>query len=436
MKKKVISLMLTAALLLVGCGNAATTEETKPADETKATTEAQTVTVWAWDKNFNIPIMEEAAKIYSAEHPNVTINVVDYAKADVETKLQTGLAAGATDSLPDITLVEDYNAQKYLTSYPGKFADLTGKLPHSDFAKYKVDAMTVDDKVYGVPFDSGVSGMFYRTDLIEQAGYKAEDMKDITWDQFIKIGQDVKAKTGKDMISMDVYNDAAILRQMIQSCGQWYFDKDGNVTFANNQALIDAVKEYKKLQDAGIVKNTVGWGDWVASMNKGDVATVNTGVWIIGSIKAAADQSGKWAVAAFPRLDTSNSVNATNLGGSSWYVLNDSKNKDTAIDFLKTVYGGNNDFYQKILVDKGAVGTYLPSQTGTSYSAEDPFFGGQKVFEDFSTWMKKIPGVSYGSYAAEGDQAIMAQMKDILDGKITVEDGLKKAEEQLKSQIQ
>lgn len=50
--------------------------------------------------------------------------------------------------------------------------------------------------------------------------------------------------------------------------------------------------------------------------------------------------------------------------------------------------------------------------------------------------MKKIPGVSYGSYAAEGDQAIIAQIKDILTGKITVEAGLKKAEEQLKSQIQ
>jgi lactose/L-arabinose transport system substrate-binding protein len=434
MKKRIMSLMLAAAVLMVGCGKAET-PETKPV-ETPKVTEAQTVTVWAWDKNFNIPIMEEAAKIYSAEHPNVTIKVVDYAKADVETKLQTGLAAGASDSLPDITLVEDYNAQKYLTSYPGKFADLTGKVPHSDFAKYKVDAMTVEGKVYGVPFDSGVSGMFYRTDLITQAGYKAEDMKDITWDQFIKIGQDVKAKTGKAMVSMDVYNDAAILRQMIQSAGQWYFDKDGKVTMANNQALVDAVNQYKKLQDAGIVMNTVGWGDWVASMNKGDVATVNTGVWIIGSIKAATDQSGKWAVAAFPRLATANSVNATNLGGSSWYVLNDSKNKEVAIDFLKTVYGGNNEFYQKILVDKGAVGTYLPSQTGASYAAEDPFFGGQKVFQDFSTWMKVIPGVSYGSYAAEGDQAIMAQMKDILEGKITVEAGLKKAEEQLNSQIQ
>ncbi|MGH4120310.1 ABC transporter substrate-binding protein [Clostridium sp.] len=432
MKKKILSLILVTSMVLSGCGNAANSEKK---ETTKDDTSPKVITVWAWDKNFNIPIMEEAAKVYSADHKDVTIKVVDYAKLDVETKLQTGLVAGA-DTLPDITLVEDYNAQKYLTSYPGKFADLTGKIPHSDFAQYKVDAVTVEDKIYAVPFDSGVSGMFFRTDILAEAGYKPEDMKDITWDQFIKIGQDVKSKTGKAMISMDVYNDAAILREMIQSCGQWYFDIDGNVTIANNKALVEAVTKYKEIQESGIVKNTVGWGDWVASMNKGDVATVNTGVWIIGSIKAATDQSGKWGVAAFPRLSTSNSVNATNLGGSSWYVLNDSKNKDVAIDFLKTVYGGNNDFYQKILVDKGAVGTYIPSQTGAAYSAEDPFFGGQKIFEDFSGWMKKIPGVSYGSYSVEGDQAIMAQMKDILDGKITVEQGLKTAEDQLKSQIQ
>ncbi|MGV8980684.1 ABC transporter substrate-binding protein [Clostridium sp.] len=435
MKKRILSIMLASVLVLAGCGKAATPEVTKPTEVAK-TDVAQTVTVWAWDKNFNIPIMEEAAKIYSADHPNVTIKVVDYAKADVETKLQTGLVAGAADSLPDITLVEDYNAQKYLTSYPGKFADLTANVKSSDFAKYKVDAVTLDGKTYGVPFDSGVSGMFYRTDILAQAGYKPADMKDITWDQFIKIGKDVKTKTGKAMISMDVYNDAAILREMIQSCGKWYFDKDGKVTISDNQALIDAVTKYKEIQDAGIVKNTVGWGDWVASMNKGDVATVNSGVWIIASIKAAADQSGKWGVAAFPRLATQGSVNATNLGGSSWYVLNDSKNKDVAIDFLQTVYGGNSDFFQKILVDRGAVGTYLPSQSGSAYSAGDKFFGDQKVFEDFSGWMKQIPGVSYGSYAAEGDQAIMAQMKDILSGKITVKAGLKNAEDQLNSQIQ
>ena len=56
MKKKVISIMLATAILLVGCGKAAT-PETKPTEVTKPSTEAQTVTIWAWDKNFNIPIL-------------------------------------------------------------------------------------------------------------------------------------------------------------------------------------------------------------------------------------------------------------------------------------------------------------------------------------------------------------------------------------------
>ena len=32
---------------------------------------------------------------------------------------------------------------------------------------YKLGVMTQDNKVYGVPFDSGVAALFYRTDYIE-----------------------------------------------------------------------------------------------------------------------------------------------------------------------------------------------------------------------------------------------------------------------------
>ncbi|WP_256201097.1 type 2 periplasmic-binding domain-containing protein [Thermoanaerobacter thermocopriae] len=136
-----------------------------------------------------------------------------------------------------------------------------------------------------------------------------------------------------------------------------------------------------------------------------------------------------------PRLNISSSVNASNLGGSSWYVINSSKNKDVAIDFLKEIYAGNNDFYQKILVERGAFATYLPAQTGNAYSAPDPFFGNQKIYSDLSEYMKKIPPVNYGVYTYEADSAIMGIMPDVYSGKISVDDALKKAEEQLKNQI-
>ena len=64
---------------------------------------AKEVTIWAWDPNFNIAIMQEAAKRYTAKHPDATFKIVDMAKADLEQKLQTTLASGASGSPPTCT---------------------------------------------------------------------------------------------------------------------------------------------------------------------------------------------------------------------------------------------------------------------------------------------------------------------------------------------
>ncbi|MFA9398658.1 MAG: ABC transporter substrate-binding protein [Clostridiaceae bacterium] len=427
--KKIISLLLTSLMVmsLAACGSSKDASDGGK-DETKK------LTIWAWDPNFNIPVMEEAKKIYTEANPGIEIEVVEMAKADVEQKLQTNLASGVTDGLPDIVLVEDYNSQKYLQAFPGSFTDLTNSINYDNFADYKVQLMTLDEKVYGVPFDSGVSGFFYRTDILEEAGYSADDVKDITWDQFIEIGKKVKEKTGKYLLSFDAA-DGGLMRVMLQSAGAWYFNEDGSVNLANNDTLIEAVESYKKVVDADIAKPTSGWTEWVSAFNTGDVASVTSGIWIIGSIKAETSQSGKWMVAPTPRLNDSKSVNASNLGGSSWYVLDSSKNKDTAIDFLNTIYAGDNDFYQTILTNQGAVGSYTPAQSGSAYSSEDEFFGGQKVFAEMSSWMNDIPAVNYGTYTYEADSAIMAVVPDVLSGSKTAKEALADAETQLKAQI-
>jgi len=236
----------------------------------------------------------------------------------------------------------------------------------------------------------------------------------------------------EDYIGLD---DGGLMRIMMQSAGKWYFDDKGNVNLSNNDALKEAVKTYKAIVDSDIIKKTSGWGEWVAAFNNSDTASVITGVWIIGSVKADEASSGKWKVATTPRLNIAGAVNASNLGGSSWYVLENSENKDLAIDFLNKIYAGDIDFYQKILTDRGAVGTYLPAQGGAAYSKEDEFFSGQKVYTDFSGWIKAIPVINYGIYTYEADAAIFAVMPDVYSGKISIEDALEKAEEQLKNQI-
>jgi lactose/L-arabinose transport system substrate-binding protein len=430
--KRLLSMMVILALVLslAACGN----NNNNEASGSMEVKEDAKITIWAWDPNFNIAIMEEAKARFANVYPDVEIEIVDYAKGDLEQKLHTNLASGVTNGLPDIVLIEDYNAQMYLQSYPGSFADLTGQINHGDFVNYKTELMSMDSKVYGVPFDSGVAGFYYRSDILAEAGYEAADLQDITWDEFINIAQDVKDKTGKAMIAWDA-NDGGVMRIMMQSAGKWYFDDEGQPSLADNEALKEAVRIYEIISNSDFIKPTTGWGEWVGAFNSGDTASVITGVWITGSVKAEASQSGQWAVAPVPRLNVTGSKNASNLGGSSWYVLDSSEAKGTAVAFLNEVYGKDVDFYQKILVDRGAVGSYKPSQSGEAYVAEDAFFNGQTVYADFAEWMAEIPAINYGTYTYEADAAIFAQMGEVYNGG-SIEDALKKAEDQLKSQIQ
>ena len=397
--------------------------------------EAGPITIWAWDPNFNISIMNEAVSRYQEKHPEATFEIVELAKADVEQKLHTNLASRTTQGLPDIVLIEDYNVQKYLTSYPGQFADLSDAFNYGDFVDYKADVMKLDGKYYGVPFDSGVSGFFYRTDLLKKAGFEAEDLENITWNEFADIAKEYKAKTGQYMLANDK-SDGGLFRIMLQSAGSWYFDNEGNPALVNNAALEEAMKLYKRFVSEDLAFPSNGWNEWVGAFNSGKVASVTTGVWIIGSVKAASDQSGLWAVAPTPRLDLPNSVNASNLGGSSWFVLENGANRDKAIEFMKEIYGNDKEFYQTILMNNGAIGSYIPAFSGDAFETKDEFFGNKAIYKDLSEWASMVPKVNVGQYTYEADAAVMAVMEDYYTGRSTLEEAIKAAENQLKNSIQ
>ncbi|RYE88565.1 MAG: extracellular solute-binding protein [Hyphomicrobiales bacterium] len=393
------------------------------------------VTVWCWDPNFNGATMKEAAARYTAQHPDVTFNIVDFAKADLEQKLQAQLASGTTDGLPDIVLIEDYGAQKYLQSFPGAFEPLTGKVDYAGFAPYKVELATLDGQTYSVPFDSGVTGFFYRSDYLGEAGYDAAALQDITWDQFIAIGKDVEAKTGHKLMSLDL-NDAGLIRIMLQSAGKWYFTPDGQPDIAGSATFKTVLETYQRLLQSGIYKQVASWNDYTGAFTSGEASGTVTGVWMTGTIKAQADQSGKWGVAPLPKLDgVEGATHASNLGGSSWYVLASSAEKAEAVDFLATVWGSDSDFYQKILVSQGALGSLLSAREGTAFTASDEFFGGQAVWQNFSDWLAAIPGVNYGIFTNEADAAVIAQIPALKDG-APVDQAIAAIDAQVKQQIQ
>lgn len=445
MKKKLAVILMSSILAvssLVGCGNTSTSESgtenvNTNAAEANTSSDAKTITVWAWDDNFNVAVMKEAAEVYKKSNPdaNINVDVVSLSKEDVYVKLQTALAGGGS-GLPDIVLLEDYVSGKYLNTFPGSFADLTDSFDYSQFLNFKVDAVTVDGKTYAVPFDTGATALYYREDILEQAGYKEEDMQDLTWDEFIKIGKDVTDKTGIPMIVEIANNKTTLVRAMMQSCGLWYYDQNGDINIKNNEALKAAFETILQMKEAGILYEAESTEGRAAALNNGQVASVVNAPWFISSIKQADDQSGLWRAVRIPRFSNiSSSVNASNVGGSSWYVLENSANKDEAIKFLQGVWQGNTDFYDTILLNQGAMGSYIPAYSTAAYDAEDEFFGGEKINALFAEILPDVTPVNFGGYVAEANDAITTALADLFAGKTDVDGALEEADAQLRNQL-
>ncbi len=227
-------------------------------------------------------------------------------------------------------LIEDYGAQKYLQSFPGAFAPLSGKVDYSGFAPYKVAA---DDR--GRPGLWHALRLWRHRPLLPQGlsasrpATRPRTCKTSPGTSFIEIGKQVEAKTGKKMLGLDInrrrprpHHDA-IRRQLVFRRG-----RQACTSPATRRCKAALETEQKILQPPTSSSPAAGWTEWVGTFTSGDVASVTTGVWITGTVKAQPDQSGKWGVAPIPALDVEGATHASNLGGSSWYVLERSAEKD------------------------------------------------------------------------------------------------------------
>lgn len=426
MKKKVISLMLIGAMVasMAACGsnggssdNKAAKGDTSATEESGASEGGNTLTVWTWDPAFNIPAIEEAANVYKADHPDFKLKVVETLSDDCETKLITAAESGDLSTLPDICLMQDNSYQKFVSIYPEAFVDLTDSgIDFSQFAAGKLSYSTVDGKNYGVPFDNGAVIGAYRTDYLEQAGYTIDDLTDIDWNRFIEIAKDVKAKTGKYMLSGQADSPDMIM-EMLQSAGASLFDKDGKPAMTDNAALKECISIYQKLVEEGVYYEVNNWDDYVSSITNEQVAGVINGNWISATIMGMKDTSGKWAITNMPKLiETPNATNYSNNGGSSWYITSNCKNQDLAIDFLKSTFAGSVQFYENILPTTGAIGTYAPAGDSASYQEPQEFWNNQPIFTKIVDFSLKTPTNNTSPYYYDGRNAIGTQIQNIMNG--------------------
>lgn len=432
MKRKLLSVLLAGAMVLslAACGNSGTSDDAA-SSEGGGSEGGNKLTVWAWDQTFNIKAIEMAGEQYKKDHSDFELEVIETSSDDCQTKLTTCANAGDYSTMPDIVLMQDNSYQKFLKSYPDAFTDLTDcGINWDDFATLKQSYSMVDDKHYGVPYDNGVCAAFYRTDVLEEAGYKIEDLTDITWSQFTDIAVKVHEKTGKYLLTAESTGGDVIML-MIQSCGANFVNENGEAFIVGNDVAEKCIDLYTDMIKKDAVKLVNNWDEYIATVTGGEAAGIVNGNWMNATLTGIEDQAGLWQITTLPKVDgVDTATNYANNGGSSWYITSNCKNPDLAKDFLVSTFGSSTEFYDAILPETSGIACYLPAGESEVYNEPVEFYGGQPIYSTLVEYSSHIPEFTKTPYHYEAREAVNTAIINITNG-TAKEDALKEAQETL-----
>src|SRR5262245_54946967 len=138
-----------------------------------------------------LDLFKEQARVFTAEHPEVQVEIDHQEQAAWLEEFKTMVASG---SPLDTAFANDGN--DVLFARDGLVADLDPLLAkqrdfkEADFAEGSWFAMRYQRKRYGLPCDSGAYGLFFNRALFDSAGVPYPDTKKrLTWDELLGISR-------------------------------------------------------------------------------------------------------------------------------------------------------------------------------------------------------------------------------------------------------
>ncbi len=434
--------VLLSTMLLSACGtDEATSTPASGATDSGATNTNSSsnaselsgeITVWGW--NVAAEGLKATVEDFNKKYPNVKVNVEDVGRLDVYDKLTAGLQGGGA-GLPDVVQVESDRMDVYTSAFPDGFADLTDKAGKykDQFDPSKWAQSEINGKIRSIPWDSGPTGLWYRTDYFEQAGVDPKSIE--TWDDLIAAGEKINAATGGKvkLLPVDIVADDAGFRMMTSELGVCcYFTPEGKINVTNKESVM-AMTKLKEMYDKGLIANISGWDGVVGATKNGDVATVPFGVWYSGTIMdQAPDLSGKWDVMLLPAFEKGGN-RAANLGGSTLAIPASSKNIDAAWAFVEHALASKEG--QNIMMEKfGLWPSFIPAYEADLYSQPVAYFNNQPIWKMFADEVSKIPSATYTKDYAKGQAAIAEAQTKVLTQGMAPEQALKEAADSLANQ--
>lgn len=376
----VILVMLVSACTSGGASTApsaapSAAPSTAPSSEPSQGGEPVTITWYHIQNNDpGLSLWKDLADEYTAEHPNVTIDIQVNENEAFKTKLTTLLQQ---DDVPDLFQTWGGGGLRQQVE-AGLVKDLT-----ADIASWKdeinagaLGMYEVDGKNYGIPFDLGLVGFWYNTKSFEDAGITAPPT---TWDEFITTVQTLKDKgiTPIALAGKDTWTGAFYWAYLaVRNAGQAGMEEAVVSGDWSDPAFVTAGEQFKQLidldpfQEGFLAAPWDGAGSGAAAMATYNGAMQLMGQWLPGTVNA--NSGGSRAIGEglgwfpFPAVDGAAGDPFDGLGGGNGFAVGKDAPPET-VDFLH--YLVSLDAANRW----GALNSgILPTTVGSEASVTDP----------------------------------------------------------------
>lgn len=445
MKKKFVSILLVAAMtatMVAGCGNDSSGDAEKAADttgdaQTAATesgdaagdageSEGEEVTLkWAiWDQE-TTAYWQALADAYMVANPNVTIEMVDLGSADYMTVLATELSGDGSDF--DVVTIKDV---------PG-YATLVQKnaiIPLDDYisadgvdlSQYAgaTDQVTVDGKLYELPFRNDFWVLYYNKDIFDAAGvdYPTNDM---TWEEYDALAREVTDTTfGSQVYGAHYHTWRSTIGLMAVLDGE-HTILDGEYSYMKPyyemvlaQEADGVCRTYSDLTTEGL--------HYSAAFSNGDTAMMNNGSWFIATMitnleSGEYDSSlcGNWGFVKYPHAEgVEPGSTLGTITGLAVTAATDTP--DAAWDFVKWVSGTEGAEVMAATGNFPAIMTDEVMETITGLEGF-PSDENSKAALEVSNLYLEVP---YAENVSEINSILDTYHAMIMNGECTIDEGI------------
>lgn len=247
------------------------------------------ITFWEPFSGGEGPVMESIVQKFNEEQPldtdaEVTINRQRTPWNNYYNKLFTALSGGEA---PDMSVMH----AAYLRAWSGGVDPIgdyldTGSI-ESDYTGSHWNLVSVDGSVNALPMDMHPIGVYYNTDLFEEAGLDPSSPP-TNWSEFKAAGDAVVENTDAHAFTQSPYNDGfgsfRTWSTWVKQQGGSLFDDQWNPTFDGEAGTDVTQLFYDMTGDMGWSKQT-SEGDWGNNaFQSGNCAMAMNGTWYVAAL--------------------------------------------------------------------------------------------------------------------------------------------------------